>query len=231
MTRYKHILFDLDHTLWDFERNSMETLVELFDFYDLGRFKKFNCQDFTNKFREVNTVLWDLYDRNEIDRYYIRAFRFQMILKQLGLEDEDIPPDISEVYLRICPTKGNVVPDTFEVLDYLKGQYKMHIITNGFDDIQDTKLNSSNLKGYFDKIFTSEAVGFKKPSKEMFEKAVEWIGTDKKSCVMVGDNIETDIKGAINASLDVIFFNPDKLLHDLPVTYEIASLLELKTIL
>ncbi|MFN2126911.1 MAG: YjjG family noncanonical pyrimidine nucleotidase [Anaerolineales bacterium] len=231
MTRYKHILFDLDHTLWDFNRNSMETLVELFDFYDLGRFNKFSSQDFTNKFREVNTILWDLYDRNEIDRYYIRAFRFQMILKQLGLKEEDIPPDISEVYLKICPTKGNVVPDTFEVLDYLKGQYKMHIITNGFDDIQDTKLNSSNLRGYFDKIFTSEAVGFKKPSKEMFEKAVEWIGTDKKACVMVGDNIETDIKGAINASLDVIFFNPDKILHELPVTYEITSLLELKNIL
>jgi putative hydrolase of the HAD superfamily len=107
----------------------------------------------------------------------------------------------------------------------------MHVITNGFDDIQETKLNSSNLKGYFERIFTSEAVGFKKPSKEMFEKAVEWIGTDKKSCVMIGDNIETDIKGAINASLDVIFFNPDNIPHELPVTYEINKLLKLKSIL
>ena len=124
-----------------------------------------------------------------------------------------------------------MIPDTFEVLDYLKGRYQMHIITNGFDDIQDTKLNSSNLRGYFDKVFTSEAVGFKKPSKEMFEKAVNLIGTTKKSCVMIGDNIETDIKGAINASLDVIFFNPENINHELTVTHEISSLVELKTIL
>ena len=107
----------------------------------------------------------------------------------------------------------------------------MHIITNGFDDIQDTKLNSSNLRGYFDKIFTSEAVGHKKPNKEMFNKAVEMIGVDKKSCLMIGDNLETDIKGALNADLDVIFFNPDNLEHDLPVTYEIRKLLDLKSIL
>ena len=231
MASYRHILFDLDHTLWDFERNTMETLNELYHFYDLGRFKKFNNQDFANKFKKVNTLLWDLYDRSEIDRSYIRAYRFEMILTELGLDEKDIPDDISDVYLKICPTKGKVIPDTFEVLDYLKGRYQMHIITNGFDDIQDTKLNSSNLRGYFDKVFTAEGVGFKKPSKEMFEKAVEWIGTDKRSCVMVGDNIETDIKGAINASLDIIFFNPDKVPHDLPVTYEITSLLELKTIL
>jgi putative hydrolase of the HAD superfamily len=154
-----------------------------------------------------------------------------MVFTQLGLKEQDVPPDISDVYLSICPTKSNVIPDTFEVLDYLKGKYHMHIITNGFDDIQDTKLNSSNLRSYFDKIFTSEAVGFKKPSKEMFEKAVELIGTRKKSCVMIGDNIETDIKGALNASLDVIFFNPDHIAHDLQLNYEIHRLLELKTIL
>jgi len=228
---YKHLLFDLDHTLWDFERNSGETLIELYSFYNLDQFNKFSSDDFLQKFKEVNTTLWEWYDRNEIDRMYIRNNRFKMVLTQLGLDSKDIPEDISEVYLSICPTKGNVIPDTFEVLDYLQGRYHMHIITNGFDDIQDTKLNSSNLRGYFDKIFTSEAVGFKKPSREMFEKAVELIGTRKSSCVMIGDNLETDIKGALNASLDVIFFNPDNIPHELQVTYEISNLLELKTIL
>jgi len=228
---YKHILFDLDHTLWDFERNSSETLYELYEIYHLNQFNIFNSDEFVQQFKKVNTILWEQYDRNDIDRMYIRTNRFKMVLTQLGLEEQDVPKDISKVYLDICPTKRNVIPDTFEVLDYLKGQYHMHIITNGFDDIQDTKLNSSNLRGYFDKIFTSEAVGFKKPSKEMFEKAVDLIGTQKKSCVMIGDNIETDIKGAINASLDVIFFNPEKINHELPVTHEITSLVELKTIL
>lgn len=229
--RYKHLLFDLDHTLWDFDRNSGETLLELYHFYNFKRYNKFSRDDFLQKFKEVNTILWELYDRDEIDRMYIRENRFNMVLTQLGLREQDVPQDISEVYLSICPTKSNVIPDTFEVLDYLKGKYQMHIITNGFDDIQDAKLNSSNLRGYFDKIFTSEAVGFKKPSKEMFEKAVELIGTQKKSCVMIGDNLETDIKGALNASLDVIFFNPDHIKHDLQLNYEIQSLLELKNIL
>ena len=229
--RYQHLLFDLDHTLWDFERNSGETLLELYHFYNFQQHHKFSSDDFLQKFKDVNTILWELYDRDEIDRMYIRKNRFKMVLTQLGLSEQDVPQDISDVYLSICPTKSNVIPDTFEVLDYLKGKYQMHIITNGFDDIQDTKLNSSNLRGYFDKIFTSEAVGFKKPSKEMFEKAVELIGTEKKSCVMIGDNLETDIKGALNASLDVIFFNPDHIKHDLQLNYEIQSLLELKTIL
>jgi putative hydrolase of the HAD superfamily len=228
---YKHLLFDLDHTLWDFEKNSRETLLELYDSYNFKKYSKFDSYDFLQKFKEVNTTLWELYDRNDIDRMYIRKNRFKMVFTQLGLKEQDVPPDISDVYLSICPTKSNVIPDTFEVLDYLKGKYHMHIITNGFDDIQDTKLNSSNLRSYFDKIFTSEAVGFKKPSKEMFEKAVELIGTRKKSCVMIGDNIETDIKGALNASLDVIFFNPDHIAHDLQLNYEIHRLLELKTIL
>jgi putative hydrolase of the HAD superfamily len=229
--RYKHLLFDLDHTLWDFEKNSSETLSELYQYYDFEQYEKFSIIDFQEKFKEINAILWDLYDRNEIDRMYIREKRFKMVLTQLGLTEEDVPLDISKVYLSICPTKSNVIPDTFEVLEYLKGTYQMHIITNGFDDIQDVKLNSSKLRGYFDKVFTSEAVGFKKPSKEMFEKAVETIGTQKKSCVMIGDNLETDIKGALNASLDVIYFNPDNIPHDLQLNYEIHSLLELKTIL
>jgi len=228
---YTHLLFDLDHTLWDFERNSSEALNEVYLFYDLQRFNAFSCQEFVDKFKTVNTILWEKYDRDEIDREFIRTRRFEMVLTQLGLKTTDIPDDISNTYLSICPTKENVIPDAFEVLDYLKGSYQMHIITNGFDDIQDTKLNSSNLRGYFDKIFTSEAVGHKKPSKEMFNKAVEMIGVDKKSCLMIGDNLETDIKGALNADLDVIFFNPDNMEHDLPVTYEIQKLLDLKSIL
>lgn len=231
MADYQHILFDLDHTLWDFERNSQETLEELYHYYKFNRYDKFSIDEFVNTFREVNTLLWELYDRDEIDRSFIRSRRFRMVLTQLGIPEKEIPEDISDVYLSICPTKGNVIQDAFIVLDYLKDRYQLHVITNGFDDIQETKLNSSNLKKYFSRVFTSEAVGFKKPSKEMFEKAVEWIGTDKRSCVMVGDNLETDIKGAINANLDVIFFNPGKISHDLPVTFEIDRLADLKSIL
>ena len=228
---YAHLLFDLDHTLWDFERNSSEALNEVYSIYNMQVFNAFSRRQFVDKFKEVNTIVWEKYDRDESDRDYIRTRRFELVLTQLGIKIEAIPEDISKTYLSICPTKGNVIPDAFEVLDYLKGSYEMHIITNGFDDIQDTKLNSSNLRGYFDRIFTSEAVGHKKPSKEMFNKAVKMIGVDKKDCLMIGDNLETDIKGALNADLDVVFFNPDNLKNDLPVTFEIRKLIDMKAIL
>jgi len=114
---YSHLLFDLDHTLWDFERNSSEALDELYLFYNMQRFNTFSSQEFVNKFKEINTILWEKYDRDEIDRDFIRTRRFEMVLSELGIKPEDIPSDISNIYLSICPTKGNVIQDAFEVLD------------------------------------------------------------------------------------------------------------------
>jgi len=228
---YKHILFDLDHTLWDFEKNSTEALLEVYDHFQLSRHNKFTAVEFILKFKEVNASLWDQYNLNKIEKEYLRNERFKLTLEGLGIQENEIPPEIGEIYIQLCPVKPHVIPHSFEVLDYLKPKYKLHIITNGFDDVQDIKLSHSKLKNYFDFIFTSERAGHKKPSKEMFEKAIEWLGADPEECIMIGDNPVTDIQGAINASLDVIYFNPGNLPHSLPVTYEIRSLIELKNIL
>lgn len=224
-------MFDLDHTLWDFEKNSSEALFEVYDHYQLDRHNKFSRVEFVLKFKEINASLWDQYNMNKIAKEYLRNERFKLTLLDLGIVEDEIPLDIGEMYIERCPLKGHVIPHTFEVLDYLKPKYKLHIITNGFDDIQDIKLSQSNLKIYFDLIFTSESAGHKKPSKEMFEKAMESIEAKTEECIMIGDNLITDIQGAINASLDVIYFNPGQIQHNLPVTYEIRSLLELTKIL
>jgi len=228
---YKHILFDLDHTLWDFEKNSSEALHEVYDIFDLQKHRKFSGSLFVSKFKEVNANLWDLYNHDKIDQDYLRKERFKIVLTDLGLEKKEVPDNIGEVYIEICPAKSNVIPYAFEILNYLKEKYQLHIITNGFEDVQDTKLKSSNLKDYFDKVVTSERVGYKKPSKEMFNKAIEWIGGNKKDFIMIGDNIDTDIKGALNAELDAVFFNPERASHDLDVTHEVYSLKELMIIL
>ena len=231
MKSYKHILFDLDHTLWDFERNSSEALIEVYNIFNFSKVDKFSSSAFVNQFKEVNANLWDQYNHDKIDQEYLRNERFKIVLAELGLKPEEVPENIGEVYLQICPTKGNVIPFAFEILSYLKEKYQLHIITNGFEDVQDTKLISSNLKDYFEKVVTSERVGYKKPSKEMFNKAIEWIGGDKKEFIMIGDNIDTDIKGALNADLDVVYFNPERIPHELEVSYEVSSLNEIMLIL
>ena len=231
MKIYKHILFDLDHTLWDFEKNSTEALVEVYHHFNLDQIGKFSPIDFVLKFKEINAILWEQYNLDKIEKEYLRNERFKLVLNALGVKMEKIPADIGQVYIALCPTKGHVIPNAFEVLDYLRPKYKLHVITNGFDDIQDLKLVHSKLRDYFDTIITSESAGHKKPKKEMFEKAIELIGTRVDDCIMIGDNPTTDIQGAINASLDVIYFNPEKVDHNLPVTHEIRDLLELTRIL
>jgi putative hydrolase of the HAD superfamily len=231
LLKYRHILFDLDHTLWDFERNSSETLQQLYGHYHLSERGNFSIPDFAQKFRDVNRRLWNLYDLNKIDRDYLRDERFRLVLSELGLKDNDLAAALSRDYLAICPSKEHVIPHAFEVLDYLKERYQLHIITNGFVDVQHLKLTYSKLKKYFTNIITSETAGHKKPDRGIFDYAMELIGTGNRDCIMVGDNIETDIRGAICYQMDIIFFNPDRISHDEKVTHEITSLAELKDIL
>ncbi|HLF33271.1 MAG TPA: YjjG family noncanonical pyrimidine nucleotidase [Cyclobacteriaceae bacterium] len=231
MLKYRHILFDLDHTLWDFERNSIETLQQLYEQYRISELRIFSIPEFTGKFREVNRRLWNLYDLNKIDRDYLRDERFRLVLTELGLKDNDLAAALSRDYLSICPAKEHVIPHAFEVLDYLKGRYQLHIITNGFVDVQHLKLTYSRLEKYFTNIITSESAGHKKPDRGIFDYAMEIIGTGNRDCIMVGDSIETDIRGAVSYQMDIIFFNPDRISHDEKVTHEITSLAELKDIL
>ena len=231
MKKYRYILFDLDHTLWDFNKNSEETLYQLYDVYHLGNTVQFGRELFVEKFREVNNRLWDLYDRDAIDKLKLRTERFRIIFNELNSENNETADKIGDDYLRICPEKIHLIPHTGEVLDYLHKRYRLYVLTNGFSETQFKKMAFSKLEKYFVRMITSEEAGHKKPKPEFFEYAFRVVGAGKEECIMVGDNLETDIKGAIGAGLDIIFYNPQKIPHTEKVTHEITSLLELKDLL
>ncbi|GAB3529337.1 YjjG family noncanonical pyrimidine nucleotidase [Pontibacter brevis] len=233
MKAYTHILFDLDHTLWDFEKNSEETLYTLYDQFELASFGKFDSKSFYKKYKFVNTRLWDLYNKGRIKQAELRESRFVKTLTGLGLEPHEVPQGLSEAYMELCPTKTAVFPFTFEVLDYLRPKYGLHILTNGFKDAQHVKMTSSNLHGYFKEIVTSECCGYKKPDRRMFEHLLERINVQPEECLMVGDNYECDIEGARDAGIDQVFFNPEKVKRkgSSKPTYEIHCLSQLKEML
>ncbi|WP_347159721.1 YjjG family noncanonical pyrimidine nucleotidase [Pontibacter chitinilyticus] len=233
MKTYTHILFDLDHTLWDFEKNSEETLYTLYDQFDLARFGSFTSESFYKKYKFVNNRLWDLYRKGKIDQKQLRDARFVKTLMGLGLQHHQVPKEISKAYTDLCPTKTAVFPFTHEVLEYLQSKYSLHIVTNGFKDMQHVKMSGSKLTNYFQEIVTSECCGYKKPDKRIFDHVLERIGSRAEECLMIGDNVECDIEGARISGIDQVYFNPDKIkakIHPRP-TFEIHCLSQLKQIL
>ncbi len=231
MKKYKHLFFDLDHTLWDFDNNTAEAIEEIYTIFNISQWSFFTFNDFINVFNEVNNILWDKFNHGKIDRMELRQHRFPMILTRLGVDERVIPTGIGEKYLELSPKKSKVLPFTHEILEYLKPNYQLHIISNGFDDVQHSKLEAAKIHHYFDKIVTSDSSNFRKPQKEIFEFAMEVAGATRANAIMIGDNVDTDITGAQNAKMDHIFFNPNKITHTLNVTHEIESLQQIMNIL
>ncbi len=231
MKSYRCILFDLDHTLWDFETNSHQTLQELYHHYEIENRGVESFNAFYSTFVEINTKLWELYDLGKITREKIRFERFHGILERLGVNDNELSLTLSDEYVARSPKKSALIPNTIEVLDYLYPHYPMTIVTNGFEEIQYTKMESSGITSYFKNVVTSARAGHKKPAKEIFEFALTEGGFEAHEAVMIGDNLLTDIGGAHGASVDTIFFNPNKISHQEKPHYEIHDLKQLMDIL
>ena len=231
MKTYRHLFFDLDHTLWDFERNADETLRTLFERHDLGRYGTFTVEEFIARYQDINHALWRLYQANKITQQQLRATRFVRTLSRLGVPEHEVPTEISEQFTEILPQKKAVFPHTHETLNYLQTKYELHLITNGFNDVQYRKLESSDLTKYFGQIVTSEHSGCLKPDPQMFAHALKAAGAAAAESLMVGDNLECDVLGAFNAGIDQVYFNPARRRHFAQTTYEIASLAELREFL
>jgi putative hydrolase of the HAD superfamily len=227
---YRCIFFDLDHTLWDYECNARETLLELHAAFNLIE-KGIVFEDFHRHFKTVNFQLWELYDRGLIDNEVIRSERFKQILEPFKAYEEKLCADLSHEYLYGCPKKANLIPYAKEVLDYLSAHYSLTIVTNGFEEIQSVKLLSGNITHYFNHVITSQKAGFKKPSREIFDYALTVNSLSSHEVIMIGDNLITDIGGAKNASIDTIFYNPAGVTHSSEVDHEIRCLSELQNIL
>ncbi|MEO1050137.1 MAG: YjjG family noncanonical pyrimidine nucleotidase [Bacteroidota bacterium] len=231
MKQYKYILFDLDHTLWDYDRNANEVLFDLYDKYELGGDGGYSADEFTKVFHKVNRHLWSLHDVGKIGREDIREGRFKRVLEQFDDRKVQLSGQLSDDYMYLCPRKTHTIPYAIEVLDYLHGKYRMYIVTNGFEDVQHIKISGANLTHYFGEVITSEKAGYKKPSKEIFDHTLALDGAKPYEAIMIGDNLDTDILGARNADIDTVYFNPDNSAHEQDVTHEIDCLSRLMNIL
>jgi putative hydrolase of the HAD superfamily len=228
---YNHLFFDLDHTLWDFEANAKETLHELHGLHALQEKGVDDFDLFFNRYSFHNERLWDRYTKGFIKQEELRWKRVWLTLLDFKIADESLAKKMSVQFLEQLPNRRNLFPYTTEILDYLtKKNYVLHLITNGFDNIQHSKLKYSNLTGYFNEVITSEKAGSLKPHKEIFEFALQATGADVTNSIMIGDNIEADIKGAMSAGLDTIFVNHLQVETDVKPTYIIHHLKELEEI-
>ena len=229
--KYKHLLFDLDKTIWDFDRNSKSTIREI---YDMLRLKAEGIEDF-EEFHRVyeghNLKLWELYRKDLIGKEDLMIKRFADALTDFGVEATETAALMSIQYLKILPTRTGVFEGTQQTLEYLAARYSLHIITNGFSEVQFTKLEHADLRKFFQHIIISEDAGAKKPDKAMFEYALNTIGATAGECLMIGDDIEVDLLGAKEAGIDQVFFNPHRLAHEEELTFEVFGMEELRGIL
>ncbi|HSH50530.1 MAG TPA: YjjG family noncanonical pyrimidine nucleotidase, partial [Bacteroidales bacterium] len=178
-----------------------------------------------------NERLWKIYRDGKIKKSVLIFKRFALTLEEFGVKDEGLAKIIGQDYIKISPTKKRIFPGTYETLEYLKNKYNLYIITNGFNEVQFTKLKNSKLDKYFIKIFTSENAGVQKPNAKIFEHALKSVNARKKESVMIGDDLDIDIIGAKKFGLDQVYFNPQEKKHSEDITHEISSLKELQNIL
>jgi len=229
--KYRHIFFDLDNTIWDFRRNSDETLRELYQTHQLDKLGVKSPEFFIEKYQARNELMWEQYRLGKITKEELRDQRFVYTFWDMGLEATIAPPELSGDYIRRSVTKSHLFPHAHETLSYLQSKYTLHIITNGFEEAQYIKLNSAGLEKYFVEIIISEHTGYKKPEKEIFIHSMQKAGSIESECLMVGDGLEVDVLGAMEAGWDAVYFNPLKLPHAEKPTYEIESLDELRNFL
>lgn len=204
MNSIKHIFFDLDHTLWDFETNSDIAFKAIFKHHNL----QFDFQKFSNYYRIINQNYWKLYREEKITKDELRYGRLKDAFVKIDHEVEDELIDKLAIdYIDALPKNNQLFEGAHEILEHLKPNYKLHIITNGFNEVQYKKIKNSGLSGYFDKIITSEEAGVKKPDPLIFRYALDTINASANETIMIGDNWEADVMGAMNIGIDAIYFN------------------------
>lgn len=230
---YKHLFFDLDHTLWDFEKNSAECLADIYEIFDFKGLNISNLEAFQQEFSVVNKHHWSLLEKNLITHEDLRRRRFQETLENLGVKDlkKSFGLEINEYFLELLPKKAHLIEGAINVLEYLLPKYELHIISNGWQDIQVNKMKSSEIHHYFGEIITNELAGTRKPDRRIFDYAIDVTKADLAESLMIGDNYEADILGAINANMDTVFYNPDNIPAGQKPTFDIKKLVELKEIL
>ena len=221
------VFFDLDHTLWDFDKNSALTFDLIFEKNKID----VSLKSFLEHYEPINLKYWKLYRDEKVTKNDLRFERLNETFNAINIKvEEQLINKLSEDYIAYLTTHNHIFDGTLEILDYLKTKYKLHIITNGFEEVQHRKLSNSNIIHYFDTITNSEMVGVKKPNPRMFHFALDLAQTKKENSIMIGDNFEADVLGALNIGLDAICFNYHKTTLDNTIK-QVNTLLELKNFL
>lgn len=231
MKLYKHVFFDLDRTLWDFDAAAEVAFKMIFDKYDLKALGIPSAHEFHETYHPINAKMWELYREDKITKESLCRERFVQPLAVYGIHDVTLADNLGRDYEYLSPRIIRLIPGTMELLDYLKPKYHLHLITNGFQEIQHTKLEGSGMEPYFDTLTVSEEVGVKKPNPEIFRFALRKANAKAEESIMIGDEMEVDIDGARAAGIDQIFFNAAGTVHEGSTTYEVKSLLDIKGIL
>lgn len=207
--KLKHIFFDMDDTIWDFEKNSERVLQKLFAEQKLDEKLQNDFNTYFLAYKKKNNELWQLYNNKKITKDELRKRRFHETFLQFGYNNFDLSYFISEAYIEQSPYGTELKKGAIDLLEKLNGQYQLHIITNGFKEVQHTKIEQCGLQKYFDLIIISEDIGYNKPDVRIFREAENLGNTKKEECLMIGDNFNTDITGAKNAGWQSIWYNPD----------------------
>ncbi len=229
--KYKHIFFDLDRTLWDFDAAAEVAFERIYDKYDLKSLGIPSAHEFHEVYHPLNEQLWVLYRENKITKDDLNRTRFLKPLEHYGIHDVELADHLSEDYVYWSPRIVRLVPGTMELLEYLKPKYHLHLITNGFQEVQDTKLSLSGMKPYFETLTVSEEVGVKKPNPEIFFYALGKAHAKPEESLMIGDEMAVDIDGARAAGIDTVFFNAKGEDAVGERTFEVRGLLEIEGIL
>ena len=229
--KYKHLFFDLDHTLWDFEANARATLEILYE--DLGLEAKgvYDFELFYKNYLVYNDMLWERYRKGFIKQEELRVKRMRLALLDFKIADEALSQKMNIQFLDLLPTRTILFPHTKQILQSLTDKnYELHLITNGFEKVQHSKLKYSGLDIFFKEVITSEGSNSLKPNKEIFEYAFHKTNANPATSIMIGDTIEVDIQGAINAGIDQVFVNHQNIQTEIKPTYMVNSLKELELI-
>lgn len=228
-----HLLIDLDDTLWDFRRNSKIAMQEIYNDYELNQYYD-SFESFCDIYMVKNHQLWAQYAKGEITKDYLSLERFLYPLRVVGNEDVELAKKLGKDFLYRTTMQTNLVDGAIETLEYLKAQgYILSIISNGFVEVQYTKLRRSGLIPYFANVFLSEEIGYQKPDIRFFQTVLDRLNASPSECLVIGDNFQTDIQGAQNANIRAVFYKNNA---DLPLNCEfmgqiIENLVEIKAIL
>ena len=231
MQKYKHLFIDLDDTLWDIHQNSKECLEEIYNDYGYNNYYE-TFHDYYNVYMPSNHHLWGLYREGKIDKDELIVERFLVPVREFGIDDAVYAKNLSDDFLERTTLKTKLVDGTMDLLNYLKPKYQMHILSNGFREVQYKKIENSGLSPYFDKIILSDEIGINKPHAQFFTHALQKTNAAHSETIMIGDSWDADIVGAYNSNIDQLWFNPEG--HSPNVftpTYCVKTLYEIKGIL